>query len=371
MNNPATDGRGRARWSRHTLGLSLVSLLLLAAPAGAQASSYAQRILETPSLDHYWRLGETSGLKAYDAEGGPDGDGDYGEQVELGRRGAIARDRNKAAGFAGGLPDQVWESHVKTGASPQVWGLGSFTWEAWVKPGLLDDRSRRILSAEDVSGGVLLAARASGVVLSRHIKAGTRGYYTPETGSAYGPVTARATTVRAPLAAGVWSHVVGTFNGTTMRLYVNGKLEASGVSTLFLNSISSLTIGSEGRKWLEWDGDLDELATYRGALDPDDVLEHYQAGIGCAPRGARKHHRGHRQGHHRGHHQGHDGGGNDEGKAGEDERGDDTSGGEDRAADDEGGAAENASEDKGGDDTSDEDKSDDDTSGDLEVADDD
>ena len=223
-----------------------------------------------------------SGTTAYDAEGGTDGT--YGTQVELGRPGAIARDRNAAAGFAGGLPDEIWESKIRTEASPKVWGLSSFSWEAWVRPGLLDDRSRRILSAEDVSGGVLLAARSTGVALSRHIKAGTRGSYTPDGGSAYGPVAAEATTVRAPLAAGEWSHVVGTFDGTTMRLYVNGRLEASAVSTLFLNSVSALSIGSEPRKWLEWDGDLDEVATYRGDLDPDEVLAHYEAGAGCADR---------------------------------------------------------------------------------------
>jgi hypothetical protein len=295
MQPNGTDCRSRARWSRHTLGVSVLSLALLVAPAAAQAGfrghagfhghagSYAQSVLATPSLDHYWRLGERTGTTAYDAEGSADGR--YGTQVALGRRGAIARDRNGAAGFAGGLPDQIWESHVRTEASPNVWGLSSFSWEAWVKPGLLDDRSRRILSAEDVSGGVLLAARSTGVVLSRHIKAGTRGYYTPDGGSPYGPVAAQATTVRAPLAAGEWSHVVGTFDGTTMRLYVNGKLEASGVSTLFLNSVAALSIGSEPRKWLEWDGDLDEVATYRGALDPEEIAEHYEQGVGCpAPR---------------------------------------------------------------------------------------
>jgi hypothetical protein len=275
MHHQATDGVRRPGTARLVLGAALTTLALVA-PAGAQAGTYAQTILQTPSLDHYWRLGETGGVKAYDAEGRADGI--FGAQVELGRPGALATDRDRAAGFSGAIPDRVWESHVKTGAVPDVWGTASFSLEAWVKPGVLDGHSRRIFSIEDDRGGVLLAARASGVSLSRHLRAGR--HYTPDAGWSAAAVPAQAQTARAPIAAGEWSHVVGTYDGAVLRVYVNGRLEASESSTLYLNTYSDMSIGAETRGWLEWDGDLDELAVYRGALDPQDVAEHHAAGVG-------------------------------------------------------------------------------------------
>jgi hypothetical protein len=68
---------------------------------------------------------------------------------------------------------------------------------------------------------------------------------------------------------------------------VNGELRDSVASPLMLTTGSGVTIGSEPRGWLEWDGDLDEVALYRGALEPNYVLEHYRAGVGLP---CRSHH---------------------------------------------------------------------------------
>ena len=307
MNHLATEGAGLPRTTRLVLGAALTALALVIAPAGAQAGTYARTILETPSLDHYWRLGETSGVKAHDAAGGADGV--YGDQVELGHPGALAGDRDRAVGFSGGIVDQVWESHVNAPATPDVRGTAPFSLEAWVKPGLLDGNSRRIFSVEDAGGGVLLAARATGIALSRHLKAGR--HWTPDTGLSEDVLPAQAQTVRAPLAAGEWSHVVGTYDGAELKVYVNGRLEATTASTLFLDTAGEVSLGAETRGWREWDGDLDEPAIYRAALDPQDVAEHYAVGTtvvvgdGDEEDCEHEHGKGKGKGHHKGRGRGH------------------------------------------------------------------
>jgi hypothetical protein len=81
------------------------------------------------------------------------------------------------------------------------------------------------------------------------------------------------------IVAGQAYHVVGTYDGTATRLYVNGAQVATtaltGGATLNANP---LMIGS-------WDGSseffrgvIDEPAVYAGALSPACVAAHYDAG---------------------------------------------------------------------------------------------
>ena len=46
------------------------------------------------------------------------------------------------------------------------------TWEAWVKPGLVDTTSRRVMANEEPGGGTLLAARRDGIVFARYLNPG-------------------------------------------------------------------------------------------------------------------------------------------------------------------------------------------------------
>ncbi|KAF5438181.1 copper-binding protein, partial [Candidatus Methanophagaceae archaeon] len=79
-----------------------------------------------------------------------------------------------------------------------------------------------------------------------------------------------------------WYHVVGTYNGTTMLMYVNGVQQEN---TLNSGSIAStgaaVTIGTfepNNNWWL--DGAIDEAAIYNVTLSPEEVLNHYRLGEG-------------------------------------------------------------------------------------------
>lgn len=84
------------------------------------------------------------------------------------------------------------------------------------------------------------------------------------------------TSVWAPFspAPGAWTHLAGTFDGTTLRLYVDGALvgESAGPPPYF--SALEWTIGAGidvGVADTHFAGGLDELRLYRGALTADDI----------------------------------------------------------------------------------------------------
>jgi hypothetical protein len=84
----------------------------------------------------------------------------------------------------------------------------------------------------------------------------------------------------AALPAGTWSHVVGTYDGSTIKVYLNGALVQSlAHSAPLTHSSSPLLIGNAvGAGNFHWAGSLDEVAVYSRALTAAEVAQHYAAG---------------------------------------------------------------------------------------------
>jgi hypothetical protein len=82
--------------------------------------------------------------------------------------------------------------------------------------------------------------------------------------------------------AGVWYHVVATYDGTTMRLYVNGALEDTVASSLLVeNNALPLYVGVFGAINVTnqlFHGQMDEVAIYATVLSAQQVAQHYNAG---------------------------------------------------------------------------------------------
>jgi uncharacterized repeat protein (TIGR01451 family) len=79
-----------------------------------------------------------------------------------------------------------------------------------------------------------------------------------------------------------WNHVMGTFDGTTMRLYINGVAEPTQLSVTGGACLSTapITVGSWQRAdWSRFDGALDEITIYGAALSGSEVraIYDYQA----------------------------------------------------------------------------------------------
>jgi len=80
-----------------------------------------------------------------------------------------------------------------------------------------------------------------------------------------------------------WYHVAGTYDGSDLRLYVNGVLEDQfSLSDTITISTSNLNIGRDPSNPADtsrfWDGMIDEVQLFNRALSPAEILTIYQAG---------------------------------------------------------------------------------------------
>lgn len=79
-----------------------------------------------------------------------------------------------------------------------------------------------------------------------------------------------------------WIHVVQTYDGKTMRLFVDGQLANAGDEEYPpRGSILSPVIGSlraeQGANMRQWIGGIDEVALYNRVLKPAEVQAHFSA----------------------------------------------------------------------------------------------
>ena len=209
----------------------------------------------------YWRLGEPAGATtAADASGNAI-TGSYEPGVSLGQPGAVSGDT--AAAFASGAALVL----------PNAAGLdlrSAVSVEAWVRP-----------SASAQNGGIF-EKTVGGAVNSQYmmlLEAGVAKFRVKTTAGSLIPADGPV------LQLNTWTHLVGTFDGTTVRLYVNGALFASAAVSGPLNGGAGQSfIGRLGQTLYPFQGTLDEVAVFPGALSAQRVLAHYQAGSGATLR---------------------------------------------------------------------------------------
>jgi hypothetical protein len=91
----------------------------------------------------------------------------------------------------------------------------------------------------------------------------------------------------ATYAANTWHHIVGTFDGTTMKMYNNGLLVNTKVPpadalghTFAADLVTPLLIGSGGNQNSVFGGVIDEVAIYKTVLAATDVTNHFQTAFG-------------------------------------------------------------------------------------------
>lgn len=234
--------------------------------ADAAALTYPQVVRADTPLS-YWRFGEASGTVATDETGTTNGT--YTGAVTLGAAGAIAGDANTAASFDGTT------GYVALGNGFDFAGTSAMSIEVWVKPGTLDTSSyRRLLSKEIQDGngrqGYLIAA----------IAASDAGSFSFERFRDNGTEA-----LRTLLPIGAYSHVVATYDGTTMLLYVNGAQVGNATSARTLATITvPLNLGTYSNPSFDprnfFPGAIDELAIYDRALPAARVREHFRVGSG-------------------------------------------------------------------------------------------
>ena len=216
---------------------------------------YAKDVL-TDGANHYWRLGEASGAAAYDYASLDDLNltGTY----TRGAAGAITGDTDPATTFSG---------TTTSGATPTaVTAPSMFTEEAWV-------------NTTSTAGGKIVGfgnkATGSSSSYDRHLYMATNGrvsFGVSNNGTKYTVTSAAA------LNDGQWHHLVGSFDGSGMTLYVDGvRVGRSAATTTATSYTGYWRVGGDatwsGAAYLK--GAIDDVAIYPAALTPTQVLKHY------------------------------------------------------------------------------------------------
>lgn len=142
-------------------------------------------------------------------------------------------------------------------------GTEAHTVEAWVRPARHDTRYRYLWSREtsDANGrqGTGVWIRQTGVGFER-FRDGAQA----------------RVAVERPLTTGVWHHVVASYDGAVMRLWVDGELYGTTATTLALLDAGQFQIGGRGT-YGHLAGDLDDVALFDRALAPRQVAAHLAA----------------------------------------------------------------------------------------------
>jgi PKD repeat protein len=227
-------------------------------------SLYAQAVRTTAGLRAYWRLAETTGTNAND-ETGNNLDGTYENTPTLGTAGLLIGDSNKAVDLTRSSSERI------TVADNTLLDPTNLTLEAWVRPdsSLSFGQVRTIFAKSNSNGNDFsysLDYRRSGLTTNQLVFSVTTSSNTDYT-------------VTQTLTSGTKYYIAATYNGSTMRIYVNGVEVGSGQSKTgsLRNSAQPLRIGAF---WTQdyWDGAIDEAAVYGTAVPAATLLAHYNNG---------------------------------------------------------------------------------------------
>jgi subtilisin len=266
----ALTNNGPARASGGTLALTLPAGLSPGSATVSQGScqttgqtvSCALGVLEagiTAGLvsdrpTGFWRLGDP-GTSSVAADASGNGlSGVYDPGVSRGQPGAVSGDT--AAAFSGSVT-------VTVPAAASLDIRSAVSVEAWVRPSAAQN-------------GGIIEKTVDGWANSQYLLFLEGGVAKFRVRNAAGALQ----TIDGPaLALGTWSHVVGTFDGATMRIYVNGALAAStALAGPLAGGSGPVYIGRLGQSLYPFQGTLDEVAVFPQALSAERVRAHYQGG---------------------------------------------------------------------------------------------
>ena len=224
--------------------------------SGAPPPDYKSFVLsDSPAA--YWRLGESSGSAAADSSGNGNA-GTYQNGVTLGAAGLIGGG-NTAASFDG-VDDRVVAFDTAS-LSP----TNAVSAEAWVRATTFAPGAGTYRTIVFKANSYWLRVdNVGGVQRAR--------FYIRDGGTYFGATSA------VTLTAGTTYHPVGTYDGTTLRIYVNGVLQGSAAHTGAVDDTTSAVVISNPPS-NAWDGRLDEIAVYPAALSASAIQQHYSQGL--------------------------------------------------------------------------------------------
>lgn len=238
----------------------MIGLIPLLASQNARSGQAYKATVLADSPVGYWRLGEASGTNAADSSGNGN-TGTYTGGVTLGQPGAIQADPdglvNAAALFDGS------SGYVQGPTAPVF--TSAITAEGWFYLTSLPGAEEGIIVQRDGEFILRVDPSAEGKHLSAFVIIG-------------GVAEPRASWSTVP-SLNTWYHAAMTWDGTTLRLWVNGVQVASQTRSGSITSsgdriaIGSSSFGTAGF----FPGTIDEVAVYPTALSAARIAAHYAA----------------------------------------------------------------------------------------------
>jgi YD repeat-containing protein len=225
-------------------------------------SSVYEDLVKADAPSAWWRLGEMAGTTAADASGNGRGGAIEGTHT-LGQPGLLVGNTDKALKLADGATD----GKVTVSSMGGLLGtrLSAEAWIDYAGVSTLSGENRVISRNWGASGGWQLGLVKDGAGVQR----------------ARWAINVAGTVVAASAAVTPGKlHLVGSYDGATLRLYVNGAEVASApLSSAALDSSAAIYLGQA----VDVDQTLDEAAVYARALSGEQVTRHYDVGVGADP----------------------------------------------------------------------------------------
>jgi prepilin-type N-terminal cleavage/methylation domain-containing protein len=157
-------------------------------------------------------------------------------------------------------------NYVDAGHDASLKITSAITIEAWVK-GTVDNQYHGIVAKDSWTGGGRSYAMAISDANKLRMFVGTDGTGVVDS------------TNNVP--NNVWTHVVGTFNGTTLKVYINAILDNTANSVPMVTNNLSVLVGAlnPSSPQLFFNGTIDEVHIYNEALTASAIREQYLAGL--------------------------------------------------------------------------------------------
>jgi len=222
-------------------------------PPPPPTSAYGRAVANDTPIG-WWRLGDASGSTAIDQLAVSNGT--YFGSASLGQAALVPAETDKAVAFNG------TSSYVNVPAPAAFNVTNAFSLEAWIKPTSLP------------SSGVFRSVMTKAESYSLQFNGPRLEFTVIQNGT-----RRRLQTPSGVIVAGGTYHVVGTFDGTTQRLYVNGTQVASAaLSGSATTNGNTLYVGSWDGGSEFFAGTIDEPAVYNRVLSAAQVAAHSRAG---------------------------------------------------------------------------------------------
>jgi len=225
------------------------------------SGSYQQKVLASGPVA-YWPLDETSGTTAFDRAAGLNPI-TYGGTLTLNQAG-LRTDGNPSVRFTAAAADPAnTRAPFSNSLNPR-----EFTVECWIKPA--DAVAQYFLSLQDrTTGG------RTGFALWRN-NGSTK--YGMQIGT--GATSTQILNSTTDAVVGTTAHVVATYDGTTLKMYVNGVLENSLVATYQPASAAQPGFTIASRNGVTGAAaNIQDAALYTRALTLAEIQSHYQSSI--------------------------------------------------------------------------------------------